>query len=115
MLLLLVLAPILLPEFKDPGAGRMDLTSAALSLAAVLAVIYGLKHIAQNGSGWPPALVILAGFVVGYVFVRRQRTLADPLIDLRLFRVPAFSASLATNILGFLVMFSAFLYIAQYL
>ena len=115
MVLLLVLAPILLPEFKDPGAGGMDLTSAALSLAAVLAVIYGLKRIAQSGFGWPPVLVILAGLAVGYVFVRSQRTLADPLIDLRPFRVPAFSAALATNILAFLVMFSSFFYIAQYL
>lgn len=115
MVLLLVLAPVLLPEFKDPAAGRLDLASAALSLAAVLAVIYGLKHIAQNGMDSVPVLIILAGLVVGYVFVRRQRTLADPLIDLRLLRVPAFSASLATNILAFLAMFSAFLYIAQYL
>src|SRR5258707_1366201 len=82
-----LVAPILLPEFKDPGAGRIDLASAALSLAAVLAVIYGLKHIAQNGFGWLPASIILAGLVVGYVFVRRQKTLVDPLIDLRLFRV----------------------------
>ncbi len=81
----------------------------------MLAVIYGLKHIAQNGAGWLPALAILAGIAVGCVFVRRQKTLADPLIDLRLFEVRAFSASLATNILAFLVMFSAFLYIAQYL
>ena len=115
MVLLLVLAPILLPEFKDPGAGRMDLLSAALSLAAVLAVIYGLKHIAQSGLGWPPAIIILAGLAVGYIFVRRQKSLADPLIDLRLFQVPAFSAALATNILAFLVMFSSFLYVAQYL
>jgi DHA2 family multidrug resistance protein-like MFS transporter len=115
MVLLLVLAPVLLPEFKDPAAGWLDLVSAAMSLASVLAVIYGLKHIAQNGLSRFAVLIILAGIVVGYVFVRRQKTLADPLIDLRLFRVPAFSAALATNILGFLVMFSAFLYIAQYL
>jgi DHA2 family multidrug resistance protein-like MFS transporter len=115
MVLLLVLAPLLLPEFKDPGAGRMDLVSAALSLAAVLAVIYGLKHVAQNGFGWLPILTVLAGLAVGYAFVRRQKALPDPLIDLRLFKVPAFSAALATNILAFLVMFSSFLYIAQYL
>src|SRR5829696_7253088 len=47
MALLLVLGPFLLPEFRDPQAGRLDLTSAALSLAAVLAVIYGMKQIAQ--------------------------------------------------------------------
>jgi len=115
MVLLLVLAPVLLPEFKDPGAGRIDLTSAALSLFSVLAVIYGLKYTAQNGFGWLPVVVVLAGIVIGFLFMRRQKTLADPLIDLRLFRVRAFSASLATNILAFLVMFSVFLYIAQYL
>src|SRR2546421_3684811 len=44
MALLLVLGPLLLPEFRDPRAGRPDLVSAALSVAAVLAVIYGLKQ-----------------------------------------------------------------------
>ena len=115
MALLLVLGPVLLPEFRDPDAGRLDLTSATLSLAAMLAVIYGLKQIAQDGLGWLPALSILAGFALGVVFFRRQRGLADPLIDLRLFRAPAFSATLTINTLDFFVNFGAFLFIAQYL
>ena len=115
MALLLVLGPLLLPEFRDPRAGRLDLVSAALSVTAVLAVIYGLKQLAQDGLGWPPALSVLAGLVVGVVFVRRQHRLADPLLDLRLFRVPAFSASLTTNLLSFFVGFGALLFIAQYL
>ena len=45
----------------------------------------------------------------------RQKQLADPLIDLKLFRVPAFSASLAVYTLGILVLFGAFLFIFQYL
>ena len=48
MLLLLALGPWLLPEFRDPNAGRLDPLSAAQSLAAVLAVIYGLKRIAEG-------------------------------------------------------------------
>lgn len=52
---------------------------------------------------------------MGAAFVRRQRRLADPLIDLALFRLPAFTAAIATNILGFLTTFAAFLFIAQYL
>jgi MFS transporter, DHA2 family, multidrug resistance protein len=113
--LLLVLGPRLLPEYRDPEAGRPDLPSAALSLAAVLAVIFGLKQIAQDGLGWLPALSILAGLTLGVVFVRRQRNLADPFIDLRLFRLPAFSASLALYGLGILVVFGGFLFIPQYL
>jgi DHA2 family multidrug resistance protein-like MFS transporter len=113
--LLLVLGPRLLPEFRDPEAGRLDLFSAALSVGGVLAVIYGLKRIAIDGVGWPPALFIVVGLAVGAAFVQRQRTLSDPLIDLRLFRIPAFRASLCTNLLSFFAAFGAFLFIAQYL
>ncbi len=115
MALLLLLGPALLPEYRDPRAGRLDLVSAAMSMAAVLAVIYGLKQLAQDGPGWPPALSILAGLAAGVVFVRRQQALADPLLDLHLFGVPAFSAALTTNVLSFFVGFGALLFIAQYL
>jgi MFS transporter, DHA2 family, multidrug resistance protein len=115
MALLLVVGPVLLPESRDPNAGRLDLASAGLSLAAVLAVIWGLKQLAQEGPGWAPALSILAGLALGVVFVRRQRALADPLLDLSLFRSPAFSAALTANTLDFFVSFAALLFIAQYL
>jgi DHA2 family multidrug resistance protein-like MFS transporter len=115
MALLLALGPRLLPEYRDPDAGRPDVASAALSLAAVLSMIFGLKQIAQESVAWLPVLSILAGLAIGVVFVRRQRTLADPFIDLRLFRIPAFSASLATYGLGILVVFGGFLFLPQYL
>jgi MFS transporter, DHA2 family, multidrug resistance protein len=115
MTLLLVLGPVLLPEYRDPRPGRLDLVSAFLSVAAVLPVIYGIKQWAQDGPGWPSALSILAGLAVGIVFLRRQRTVADPLLDLRLFRAPAFSGALAINLVSPFVGFSANLFIAQYL
>jgi DHA2 family multidrug resistance protein-like MFS transporter len=115
MALLLAVGPTLLPEFRDPEAGRLDLISAAGSLLAVLAVIYGLKQIAQDGAGWISALAIATGLAAGMAFLRRQGTLADPLIDPRLFRVPAFSGALAANTLGFFVNFGIAVFIAQYL
>lgn len=115
MALLLVLGPALLPEYRDPKAGRLDLLSAVLSLVAVLAVIYGIKQMAESGLGGLPLLSILAGLAVGVAFVRRQRALADPLIDLRLFRAPAFSAALGTNVLAIFAAFGAFFLMAQYL
>jgi MFS transporter, DHA2 family, multidrug resistance protein len=115
MALLLVLGPLLLPEFRDPQAGRPDLVSAGMSLVAVLAVVWGLKQLAQDGPGWPAALSIVAGLAVGLMFVRRQHALADPLLDLRLFRSRAFSAALTTNMLSFFVGFGALLFVAQYL
>jgi DHA2 family multidrug resistance protein-like MFS transporter len=112
---LLLVGPRLLPEYRDPEAGRLDVTGAASSLVAVLAVIYGLKQIAQDGVGWLAAASILTGLGVGVAFVRRQRALADPLIDLELFRVPAFNGALAANTLGFFVNFGMAVFIAQYL
>ncbi|HEX2030174.1 MAG TPA: MFS transporter, partial [Actinomycetota bacterium] len=115
MALLLLLGPRLLPEYRDPTAGRPDLASAALSLAAVLAAIFGLKQLAQDGWGWAPAVAIVGGAALGGAFVRRQRRLADPLIDLRLFRAPGFSAALATYGLGVVIVFGGFLFLPQYL
>jgi MFS transporter, DHA2 family, multidrug resistance protein len=115
MVLLLIVGPVLLPEFRDPEAGRPDLLSAALSVAAILSVIYGLKELAQNGVGWVPAAAVLAGLALGAVFVRRQQRLSDPLLDLGLFRVRAFSAALTIYMVSFFVGFGTLLFIAQYL
>ena len=115
MVLLLILGPLVLPEYKAPDAGRLDLRSAAMSLVAILAVIFGLKQIAQDGIELVPVASILVGLVVGTLFVRRQFKLADPLIDLRLFRIPAFSAALAVNVLAIFVAVGYFLFVAQYL
>ena len=91
MVLLLVVGPSLLPELRDPNAGRLDIPSAALSLVAVLALIFGLKQTAQDGFGWLPFLAMLAG-------ARRRRHLRAPAAPPRrsddrppLFRFPAFT------------------------
>jgi DHA2 family multidrug resistance protein-like MFS transporter len=54
MAALVILGPRVLPEYKDPDAGRLDLVSAAMSMVALLAVIFGLKEIAQDGLGAIP-------------------------------------------------------------
>jgi len=115
MVLLLIVGPTLLPEFKDPEAGRLDISSAALSLVAVLLVIYGLKRFAADGFSWLSGLTAAAGVLVGMVFIRRQRSLDDPFIDLRLFRSAPFSASLAAYTLATFISFGGYIFIAQYL
>ncbi|MPZ41833.1 MAG: MFS transporter [Betaproteobacteria bacterium] len=115
MLLLLGIAPLLLPEYRDSAAGQIDLPSAGLSLAAVLASIYGLKRVAEQGVSWPALLSIIAGFMIGWAFLRRQRMLAKPMIDLSLFRLPGFAAALAMYALGTFVAFGMFLFVAQHL
>jgi MFS transporter, DHA2 family, multidrug resistance protein len=115
LLLLLVLGPIFLPEYRAPEAGRVDMLSAALSVIAVLAVIFGLKSIAEHGAMALPIAAISGGAAVGWAFLRRQRRLREPVIDLSLFRSAAFSGALAASVLAFFVNFATFFFIAQYL
>ena len=76
MALLLILGPMFLPEYRDPAAGRLDIVSAALSLASVLAMIFGIKQAAENGFNLPMLLSIAIGIALAILFVRRQRSLA---------------------------------------
>ena len=115
MLGLLILGPLLLPEYRTATSSRLDVTSALLSLAAVLTVIYGMKGIARDGMGWEQVSCVVLGIALGVLFVRRQRTLADPLIDLELFRAPAFRVALGTFTLTTLVVFGFYVFTAQYL
>ncbi|MFI7064357.1 MFS transporter [Kribbella sp. NPDC050124] len=115
MAALLVAGPRLLPEYKAPGGKRLDLLSAVLSMAAVLPVVYGLKHIAADGFAWQWVAVIAAGLVLGGVFIRRQRRLDDPMLDLGLFTSRAFSASAIALALAIFVLWGVNYAIAQLL
>lgn len=113
--LLLILGPRTLPEYRDPNARRLDLPSAAMSIFAILSGVFGLKQIAQDGVSTLALLAIVAGVAVGLAFVRRQLVLPSPVIDVRLFRIRAFSASLGTYFFGIFVVVGYFLFISQYL
>ena len=115
MALLLVVGPMLLPESRDPNAGRLDITSAVLSLVAILAVIYGIKRTASEGFTQTAGLAIAGGVIIGIVFVLRQRGLKDPIIDLDLFRVPAFSTSVGTQLIVLIAIAGAYFFSVQYM
>ncbi|WP_433334403.1 MFS transporter [Spirillospora sp. CA-294931] len=115
MVVLLVAAPILLPEFRDAGAGRVDPASVALSLAAMLPVIYGIKELAKHGLAPVPLAAVAAGVVAGVLFVRRQRRLADPLLDVALFADRAFRGALVILLVNALTIGGIYLFVTQYL
>lgn len=104
MVLLLILGPLLLPEFRDPRPGKLDLVSVVLSLGAVLLVIYGIKKLAADGAHWLPVATIVVGSVLGVVFVRRQGKLSTPMFDVRLFAERPFSVALLAGTLMMFVM-----------
>ncbi|MDV6011317.1 MFS transporter [Haloechinothrix sp. LS1_15] len=113
--LLLAVGPWLLPEYRDPDAQRLDLPSVGLSLGAMLGVIYALQEAVEHGFAARHLLVLVAAVALGVVFVRRQRRLADPLLDLTLFAHRRFSASLGAVLLSGFSLAGAFLLLTQYL
>jgi DHA2 family multidrug resistance protein-like MFS transporter len=115
MALLLAVGPRLLPEYREPEPGRIDLASVALSLVAVLAVVYGAKTVATYGVAPGGVAPILGGIAAGAAFLDRQRRLAAPMVDLALFRTPGFGPALGANTLAFAVVFGLEVLTAQYL
>jgi DHA2 family multidrug resistance protein-like MFS transporter len=110
MAVLLVVGPAVLPEYRDPAPGRLDLASVGLSLVAVLLVVYSIKQLTV--SALPVAAV---GVLVGVVFVRRQLRLANPLLDVRLFANRPFTAVLIALVLAGIAMAGVGLLVTQYL
>jgi MFS transporter, DHA2 family, multidrug resistance protein len=115
MLALLVLGPIFLPECREPQRRRLDLVSATLVVATVLATVWGLKQWAEWGSALVPGTAIAAGLVIGALFVRRQSRLPDPLIPPGLFGDGAFTVALAANTIALFAWVGASLLVAQHL
>jgi DHA2 family multidrug resistance protein-like MFS transporter len=104
MLLLVLLGPRVLPAGRGAaGAGRLDLTSVVLSVTGMLAVVYGLQELAagrtDGGAVVRDTLVLAAGALTLAAFVRRQRRLQDPLLDLRLVTAARPAAALGTLLL----------------
>ena len=97
MVLLLIIGPLLLPEYKQENAGRLDIMSALLATLAVMVAVYGIKEATVYGITPLAVLAMAAGVGIGFLFARRQTRLSDPMISPELFRNSAFRATLITQ------------------
>ncbi|GGZ38488.1 MFS transporter [Streptomyces inusitatus] len=112
---LLVAAPLLVPEYRAPQSGRFDLLSVVLSLVAILPVIYAVKRFAKEGPDLSTVAAVIVGVVFGALFVRRQGSLESPLLDMRLFANRTFSAALSVLLVGLIGVGGSMLLITQQL
>ncbi len=113
--LFLVLAPLLLPESKDPTPGKLDLFSAALSIATMFLVVFGIKSVAAGDALYVALGLFAGGVLLGWIFVRRQLLIANPMLDVRLFVNRVFSVSVVANLLSLMALTGMLYYISQYL
>lgn len=115
MVLLLILAPFLVPESKNPNPGRIDLPSIVFSLAGMISVIYGVKTIAEGKEMGVAFGALIVGLVLVVLFVVRQLRMPIPMINVRLFRVRAFTDAVVTNLLSVFALVGAMFALTQFL
>jgi DHA2 family multidrug resistance protein-like MFS transporter len=114
MALLLILGPVVLPEYRSRGALRLDVGSVPLSLAAVLAVAYGLTELVRTGWRPFPAAVAVGGIALAATFAYRQQIVPEPPLDLRLFRDRTFTAAMTGMTLSTMLTGAVMLLVTQY-
>ncbi|MBD8704682.1 MULTISPECIES: MFS transporter [Frigoribacterium] len=112
---LLVLAPILLVESRDPEPGPFDPVSVLLSLTAMAPVVAAIKLLATHGPGVDVVALAALGIASGWLFVRRQLRRERPLLDVRLFSNPVFAGSIVVNLLAILSLVGFLFFTTQHL
>ncbi|MFS0867239.1 MFS transporter [Microbacterium sp. 179-B 1A2 NHS] len=112
---LLVLAPILVPESRDPRPGRIDPLSIALSMATMVPIVYAIKEFAVAGPSALPLVLVVAGLLFGWLFVRRQLRSATPMLDMRLFGRGTFTGALLVNLLSVVALVGFLYFVTQHL
>lgn len=111
---LFVAGIVLLPELHNPTPGPLDLPSVGLSLVGVLGVVYAVKDGVANGLRIETVVAAVVGAAGVTLFVRRQRKLPNPLIDMRLFCCRTFSGVVVANLLSVLGLSGVMFFLSQY-
>ena len=106
---------VLVPRSRDPEQGQLDPVGAALSIVGIVAIVYGLIQAPTDGWASPSTLVAFAiGVIVLALFVAWELRVDEPMLDIRYFKIPAFSTGTGGMILVFLAMYGVMFLITQY-
>jgi EmrB/QacA subfamily drug resistance transporter len=111
----LIAGRLLLPESRDPRAGRFDPLGAVLSVAGISLLTWSIIEAPRHG--WGSAATVgglLGSAVILAVFTWWQTRRPDPMLDVRLFRNPRFSAASVSIALAFFGLFGFIFMITQY-
>jgi len=111
----LALGAWLIPTTRDPAAPRLDFVGFALSIVGIVTIVY--TTIEAPGRGWSNSLSVagyIAGVVVLALFALWERRVAQPMLDVDLFRNIHFSAASFSITVSFFALFGFIFLITQY-
>ncbi|MGN7356694.1 MFS transporter [Paenibacillus sp. SAF-054] len=115
MLLLLLVAPFLLPESRSGTRSPIDVLSSILVLTSVLPLTYGVKTLAEDGWALLPFVILVAGTLSGALFVRRQLRIPNPLLDMRSLMERRIGGSILVNFIAMFTLMASSLVNTQFL
>ncbi|HEX8509781.1 MAG TPA: MFS transporter [Propionibacteriaceae bacterium] len=115
MLLLLVLGPFFLPEYRSGRTRRVDVLGVLLAIGGLLSTTYAIKQLSAAAAPHVPTVAGVVGVGLLAGFLRRQARVREPVLDLSLFKDRAYTVPLAGNALAFAVLYGSQLLLAQHL
>jgi EmrB/QacA subfamily drug resistance transporter len=107
---------VLIPNSFDPSRPRQDPVGAVLSIAGLVALLYGIIEAPERG--WTDGGILTAfavGIVILGVFALWERASSHPMLDVRFFRNPRFTAASLGITSVFFAMFGATFLLTQHL
>ncbi len=115
LVVLLVLGPLILPEYRSAASRRIDPVGIAMAVVGLLSTVYAIKQVSAQATLLTSLLPGAVGVVLLAAFFRRQRRLVDPVLDLSLFSNRAYTVPQLGNALAFAVLYGTQLLVGQYL
>jgi len=111
---IIVIGALSLRESKQAKPGPIDLISAGLLLFGMISSIYGIKEITIVGlEHTGPWIALVLGIAAVFAFIRRQLKLESPMLDVRLFKVPAFSGAVGADLISVFGLMGVYFFLAQ--
>lgn len=111
----LVAGFVLIPNSKDPSAPKIDPIGAAMSIVGLTALLFAIIEAPTEGWGDPVvAATGAAGVLLLGTFVWWERRSTHPMLDVRFFANPRFSAASASITFVFFAMFGSIFLLTQY-
>ncbi|MEV5517439.1 MFS transporter [Streptomyces flaveolus] len=107
---------ILIPESRDPQVRRTDVPGVALSILMSVGLVYAIISVPEHGWSSPQTLIPFAvGAAALISFTYWERRCEEPMLDVALFRNPAFSGAVGSTALTYLALSGSLFLFTQYL
>lgn len=115
MFFVIIAGIFLLPESRSSEKGGIDILSACMSVAALLGFVFAVKDFAKQGFSLHTTAIVLVSIALFIVFLRRQKTIKKPILDLDLFTSSSFNWALFVSMLAIFSFAGLFFFFPQYL